>query len=108
MTDSKRPEQPSHADIYARQDMAALVMQRIESKLDALTQTVGFASFDEHGAFIGTGIAGDLGRLKGRVDQRFGTYDRWANRMVGMGSAVVVAAAVIWWLIQHKIEDLLR
>lgn len=95
---------PTHADIIHRQDMAALVMQRIETKLDALATTVGFTGHDEHGKLIGAGVAGDLARLKARVD----FYDRWRDRLAAFGSAIVVTGAVIWWLISDKVSGVLR
>jgi hypothetical protein len=98
----------SHEDIANRQDMMAMTMQRIETKLDELVKTVGSTGFDEHGAMIGVGIAGDLARLKGRVDRRFGIYDGVTKYAAGATAATLLAVTVIWWLIQNRVDEVLR
>ena len=119
MTAVKRPEQPSHADLRRDLDMQTMVLQRIEKTMsdgfDALKheiasikETVGHVGTDERGDLIGTGIAGDLGRLRQRVDRRFGQYDGWIKYAAGALASITVLGAVIWWLVQNKIDAVLR
>jgi hypothetical protein len=98
-TSAKRAEQPSHADLRHDIDMQTLVLQRIEGKLDSVIKTVGFHGTDERGQLIGTGIAGDLARLKRHV----GRYDGWVKYAAGALASVSVLGAVIWWLVQNRL-----
>ncbi len=119
MAPRKAPQQPTHADLRHDLDMHALVLQRIEksvekgfeaigNELSDLKRTVGEVGTDERGALIGTGIAGELGRLKARVDARFGIYDRWASRVMGAVSAVVILGVAIWWLVEDRLAEMFR
>lgn len=109
----------SHEDIAHRQDMMALTMQRIELALKEgfdtsareiaeIKKTVGWVGTDPHGALVGEGIAGDLGRLKARVDKRFGVYDGVTKYAAGATAAAVLALAVIWWLLESRLDEVLR
>lgn len=102
MTVAKRPEHPSHADLRHDLDVQTLVLQRIEKKLDGVIKTVGFHDTDERGKLIGTGIAGDLARLK----QHVGRYDGWIKYAAGALASISVLGAVIWWLVQERLAFL--
>lgn len=119
MTAAKRPEHPTHADLRHDLDMQTLVLQRIETAMKdgfaalrlevaSIKETVGHVGTDDRGDLIGTGIAGDLGRLRQRVDRRFGQYDGWIKYAAGALASITVLGAVIWWLVQNKIDAVLR
>jgi hypothetical protein len=84
------------------------VLERIEAKLDSLTRIVGFCGSDEHGLLIGTGIAGDLARLKARVDARFSRDDGRARYLAGAAAAASLSLAGLWWLVHARLEALFR
>lgn len=107
-------KQPSHADLRNDinvQTMAVQAMQKaMKEGFDALNrevasikETVGHVGTDERGQLIGTGIAGDLGRLRQRVDQRFGLYDGWVKYAAGALASLTVLGAVIWWLVRERV-----
>jgi hypothetical protein len=114
MTAAKRPEQPSHADLRHDLDVVLLTIQGIQKDntkafgeigrtLDHIKEIVGHVGTDERGDLIGTGIAGDLGRLRQRVDRRFGQYDGWIKYAAGALASLTVLGAVIWWLVRERI-----
>jgi hypothetical protein len=83
-------------------------LDRIEAKLDDLTRVVGFSSMDEHGDLIGAGIAGDLARLKARVDARFSRDDGRARYLAGAAAAARLSMAAAWWLLHERLEALFQ
>lgn len=99
--------------------VAAIVMRRIESRLDEIAHSaknvetqLGWSRHDERGQLIGDGVIGDLARLSARVDQRLMRDDflisTWRNRVVGASFALTLAGAIIWWLIKSKLGDILQ
>jgi hypothetical protein len=93
-------------DAECRADMAALVGQRIETKLDSLLKIVGEEHEDERGERVGTGVVGRLMRLEGQVAKRFGLYDGWLKLGTGFAAAVALAWGVIWWLLSDRLNFL--
>lgn len=94
----------ARADLSRRVDTSALTMQRIEGKLDDLKPIVGWSNTDRHGEPIGEGIAGDLMRLKLRVDKRFGLYDGWAKWAAGALAAATLIGVIAWRVIVAWID----
>lgn len=94
-------------------DVDKLVWQKIQTTLDeqtkaiqAITIAIGSTSTDEHGQPVGTGIKGDVMRIRLKVDQKFSVYDGWAKYATGAIMAASVAIAVVWWLVQERVEFL--
>lgn len=81
---------------------------RIERKLDELSAVVGFAGLDEHGVLVGTGVAGDLARLKAKVDARFARDDGRARYLAGAVAAAGLFILCIWWLVRPRLEALFQ
>lgn len=119
MAEPKRSEHPTHADLRHDLDVVLLTIQGIQKDhsaafseirqaLEHIKKIVGHVGTDERGNLIGTGIAGDLGRLRERVDKRFGLYDGWVKYAAGALAAITVAGGVIWWLIQSRVDEVLR
>jgi hypothetical protein len=92
----------------ARREFADPAIERIETKLDDLVRVIGFSDRDEHGVLIGTGIAGDLARLKAKVDARFSRDDGRVRYLAGAAAAAGLFLAVIWWLIRHRLETIFQ
>lgn len=74
-----------------------LVLQKIQVSISELTEAVraqtaaiGSTWTDEHGTPVGTGIKGDLMRI----------------RLAGAIMAASVAVTVVWWLVQERVEFL--
>lgn len=116
---TKRDEQPSHADIRNDINVLTLTLQKLQTTvangfeknnadIAAIKEVVGYAKTDEHGALIGVGIAGDLGRLRERVDRRFARYDAFQRYAMGAMAATTLLAAVLWWLLQEKLAEVLK
>lgn len=117
--EAPKPESVTHADLRNDLNLQSLTLQRIEKAMadgframaddiDSLKKTVGYVGTDERGELIGEGIAGDLGRLKERVDKRFSRYDAWERAAAVAVATATIFIVAIWWLVQQKIEGLLR
>lgn len=94
-------------------DVDRLVWQKIQLSIAELTEAVrdqtaaiGSTWTDEHGAPVGTGIKGDVMRIRLKVDQKFSVYDGWAKYATGALMAATVAVTVVWWLVQERVEFL--
>lgn len=103
----------THEDI--RNDINVLFMatQRTAEKMDAgfaalnvevskVKKTVGETSTDSSGKLRGTGIAGDVARMK----KKFDLLDGLVKFCMGFAVATSVFAPVIWWLIHNRISFL--
>jgi len=95
-------------DAVHRTDMLTEVVQRVEIKLDALAKAIGAEREDESGQRVGTGVVGRLMRLESTVAKRFGQYDGWVKLVVGFTAAAVLFIPALWWLIDGKLEGLLK
>lgn len=94
-------------------DVDKLVWQKIQTSISelhtavsALTAAVGETSTDEHGNPIGTGIKGDVMRIRIKVDQRFSAYDGWKKYAKGALAAAAVSITIVWWLVQDRVDFL--
>ncbi len=109
----KALEQAEHArtsatDAVSRSDLAHLVGQRIEGKVDGLVKTIGSQDEDERGERVGTGVIGRLMRLETTVARRFSLYDGWAKLVIGFTAAAVIAGPIIWWLVSGRLSPILQ
>lgn len=95
-------------DAVSRADLAALVTQRVESKVDALLRVIGEEHEDERGTRVGTGVVGRLMRLEANVAKRFGLYDGWLKLGTGFAAAIALAWAVVWWLLSDRLGKILK
>jgi len=109
------PEHPSHADILAKieqvaKDVGLLTManQGVQRSLADISDRVGKAHQDERGDWIGTGMAGDLVRLRREVQDRFKLYDKFTYTLIGGATAVSVSILAFWWAVKPKIEALIH
>lgn len=91
------------ADAVSRADLAHLVGQRVEIKVDALIKAVGEEHEDERGQRVGTGVIGRLMRLEASVAKRFGLYDGWLKIGTGFAAAIALAWAVVWFLVKDRL-----
>ena len=96
------------ADAVSRSDLAHLVGQRIELKVDGLVRVIGTEGEDERGGRVGTGAIGRLMRLEARVAQRFDLYDGWTKLVLGFTAAAMIAGPIIWWLISQRVGSFLQ
>ena len=94
-------------------DVDRLVWQKIQASMAELTEAVraqtaaiGSTWTDEHGAPVGTGIKGDLMRIRLKVDKKFSFYDGLGKYAAGAIMAASVAVTVVWWLVQERVEFL--
>ncbi len=99
---------PTHADILGAVDMLRLTLQRVETKVDTLTLSVGTEAEDERGNPFGTGIRGRLMRMEAKVSKRFRLYDDWRAYATGALAASVLLATALWWLVQDKVGHVLK
>ena len=102
------PLHPSHADILNAVNLIQLTLQRVETGLKDLKEAVGTEGTDDRGQPIGTGVRGRLGRLEGRVDKRFRTFDDWRNYAMGAMAASLLLVTAIWWIVQDRVGHLLK
>lgn len=121
---ARRPSRParSHEDIYDlveeanakatdavhRTDLLTQTLQRVEAKLDVLAKIVGSSEEDERGEQVGTGLVGTVMRLTKHVKDRFNVYDKWRFIAWGFLAACGVFGPVLWWLLDSKLEALLK
>lgn len=94
-------------------DVDKLVWQKIQTTLselkdsvDRVSDAVGSTWTDEHGTPVGTGIKGDLMRIRIKVDKKFSFYDGLGKYAAGAIMAASVAVTVVWWLVQERVEFL--
>lgn len=94
-------------------DVNKLVWQKIQttmaemsSQLTELREAVGFTSTDERGQPIGTGIKGDVMRIRIKVDQKFSMYEGFAKYATGALMAASLAVGIVWWLVQDRVDFL--
>ncbi|WP_431490977.1 hypothetical protein [Paraburkholderia fungorum] len=81
-----------------------LALQGVQTKLGEMVKAVGEETIGDDGQKKGTGLFGRVARLE-NVKL---VYDRWTNRVIGMGMAATLLAGVVWWLINEKIEHVLK
>lgn len=81
-----------------------LALQGVQTKLADLVKAVGEETLGDDGQKKGTGLFGRVARLE-NVKL---VYDRWTNRVIGMGMAATLLAGIVWWLINEKIEHVLK
>lgn len=115
MTDDRPRRPPAKTNVENDLSVNTMALQgiqrsliEIKKELSTLSATVGTVGTDDHGALIGTGIAGDLGRLKEKVDKRFGRYDAWSRYAAGAVAGFGFMALALWWVIQEKIGKILK
>lgn len=94
-------------------DVDKLVWQKIQTsmaemsgQLTELREAVGYTSTDERGQPIGTGIKGDVMRIRIKVDQKFGMYEGMVKYATGALMAASIAIGVVWWLVQDRVDFL--
>ena len=98
----------SREDLSRRVDTQALVLQRIEGKIDDQKTVLGWVGVDQHGRLEGKGLAGEVGRIKERVDQLFAEKSKWRNLAIGFCAAASIFLAALWWLTSDKLGHLLK
>lgn len=95
-------------EMMARIDMFQGTMQRVETKVDRLSSTVGDEKEDGHGQVIATGLVGRQHRTEQKVKDMIITYRVW----IAFGTGFVVCGggmlAAFWWLIGDKVSMVLK
>lgn len=115
MVAGAKEEQPTHQQL--RNDINVVIMAqrsletsmtagftKLNEEVAAIRAEVGSTDHDERGELIGTGIAGNLARLRKKVDDRFRLQDGWIKYGSGALAGISLSAIVIWWLIHDKLE----
>lgn len=95
-------------DAIGRADLSAVVVQRVEAKVDKVAKAVGEEHEDERGQRVGTGIIGKMMRLEVQVGTRFGVYDGWVKIVIGFSAAAAILLPAIWWLVSGHVEKVLK
>jgi hypothetical protein len=108
MTTSTPPRQRRSANRDNDIAVLSVALQRVETVLAQVQKTLGETGFDEHGALIGTGIAGNLARLEQRVNRRFAIYDGVTRYAAGATATAAVMGALLWFVIKNKIEEFFK
>ncbi len=87
-------------------DVAFITMdsQVLKSTVLDLKRAIGNETTDEEGKKTGDGIFGRVGRIENRQL----VYDRWTNRVVGIAMAATVFGGILWWLLESKLEHVLK
>jgi hypothetical protein len=109
------PEHPSHGDILhaiaeLQKDVGVIIID-VKGVKDAVAEVqrcLGHEEEDARGVTFGTGLVGRHIRLQARVDGRFKLYDDWRNLAIGCIATLTLMTGVVWWLVQNKLDEVLR
>lgn len=87
-------------------DVAVITMDTQGMKISVvdLKNAIGTETTNEDGKKTGSGIFGRVGRMENRQL----VYDRWTNRAVGIAMAATVFGGALWWLLESKLEHVLK
>jgi hypothetical protein len=114
MTAPARPK-PRSPNAENDQTVYMMALQRVEkaladlkTELGDVKETLGWTGFDEHGALIGVGIAGNVARLEQRVNRRFAIYDGVTKYAAGATAATILVGGVLWWVIKSRMEAIFQ
>lgn len=97
--------QPSHLDLHHEIQAIGLKVEVILKNQDAIREVVGSAGRDDHGAIIGTGLAGSIARLEERVNARFSRDDGWRRYASGAVAAGAIFLVVLWWIVKDRLHE---
>lgn len=90
----------------ATKDMGVVIMdlQGVKTTVAELKVSIGTETTDEDGKKTGHGIFGRIGRIENRQL----VYDRWTNRAIGLAMAATMFGSILWWLLQARLEHILK
>lgn len=94
--------------VLHNQGLNTLVMQRIESKMDAILLLVGSEEEDGDGGFKGVGLLGRMRRVEESQSTLLSKYKTWIAWGGGFITCMSFMVAVLWWLISDKVELVLK
>lgn len=80
----------------------------LTTKVDSLTDAVGWEKLDEKGEPIGTGLTGRVMRVENNVKAKVTAFDGMRKYATGATAGMGLMMVAIWWLISDKIQEMLK